>query len=526
MMNQKIMVVLAIVIIILVSIFYVVPLVGLSLLDRGTDTKTYRRGIDDWAGNYQYELLPKRGYILSYMNDGHSEEITVRGSITKWNKEMPWSGISKVKYVVYLKENVWSPYKQVSIPGAASTCLSNPNPGNFAPASNYPGYLKTYQFTIIGNDYADGAIKVELWAYFDLTPLELGGPGQKWYLMASDEAYLYSGYGSLMLPTGIEDGVQRPHDTFEIGQTVDIEVETAKGGYADSGKPWRVTLNEPYSGGITEPGSGGGVVKEEYYENDVTNGHFKFVVTAEMAQKSMASDEPYSIRIWNTLLPKGTLYVDYVDFIANCPSDVTFQGQEQSKVGETATVQLSTSVNSNTQAEISYFRVSVIYGTKNVLLPSDPTSFIWLIRTTNIPASGGSAMVSFTPTQESYVTVHAKAFDVEGRGSLRTETWTLWAYNVFEAPEDVIEDEVGQDDYGGGHTSPWLPWEPGGGNWGEVKLEDYLPIIVAIAVFVIMLIIALMPTVPIPYGMYGRIAVIILGALLAILIYLYLGGKI
>jgi len=369
-----------------------------------------------------------------------------------------------------------------------------------------------------------------LQAHFDWNQINPFDDGYKWMTFSSDEALLYSGYGGLYLPMGIEDGVDRPYDTFEIGQEVDIRVETAKGGYG-SDTPWRVTLNEPYSGDIEAfytddkyTGGSGGIVVEKFYANDVTNGHFKFTVTADMAQKSMQSNDPYTVRIWNELLPKGSLYVDFLDFIALAPSEATLESVVQSKIGDTVTVQLTASVNSETQADIDYFRVSVIYGVCGVLLPSDPNSNKWIIHTANIPASGNAATVSFIPTSESYVSVHAKAFDVEGRGSPRTEVWSIWIYADAEVPDDVVEDETGQHDYSGGHTDTWNPWDPEGGNWGEVEIEDYLPLIIAIAVFIIMLIIAFIPQIPIPFGMYGRMAVVVLGAVLAAVMYWYLGG--
>jgi len=41
-----------------------------------------------------------------------------------------------------------------------------------------------------------------------------------------------------------------------------------------------------------------------------------------------------------------------------------------------------------------------------------------------------------------------------------------------------------------------------------------------------MLIIAFIPQIPIPFGIYGRMTVVVLGAVLAMLIYWYLGGTI
>ena len=534
-MNPKIIIIaIAAVILLVAGAFFGGVMPGISIMDDGWDTvhTTYA----GCTGNPGVELLDQKGYIVSYKDDGFSEKIVATGSVEHGD----WSAAHAqyFRYTVYLKENAWSQYEKMSAE-KTSMYLTNPNPGSIPTVnwdkgggSGHIHQVAPYNFRIVGDKYNDGCIKVTLEISVDYNFFNPFDNGYEWKVVSSDEALLYSGYGGLYLPMGIEDGVDRPYDTFEIGQEVDIRVETAKGGYG-SDTPWRVTLNEPYSGDINSlytddlyTGGSGGIVVEKFYMNDVTNGHFKFTVTADMAQKSMQSSDPYTVRIWNELLPKGSLYVDFLDFIALAPSEVTLEGVDQSKIGDTVTVQLTASVNPETQADIDYFRVSVIYGVYGVLLPSDPNSNKWIIHTVNIPASGNAATVSFIPTSESYVSVHAKAFDVEGRGSPRTEVWSIWIYALVEVPDEVIEDETGQHDYSGGHTDSWLPWDPEGGNWGQVDIEDYLPLIIAIAVFIIMLIIAFIPQIPIPFGMFGRMAVVVLGAVLAAVIYWYLGGTI
>lgn len=523
-MKRIILVVIAVAI--LITVGYFVVFTPLSLLDVGTSTRNTHVGNLIGYG----ELIgprERKGFITSYMNEGFSETVTLIGKCQhKTQGTIISTGFEKYRYTVYGKENTWSSYEVLSKPGQTSRYISIPNPGEVKTSSawifggiwNCPAY----SFEVVGSKYK--ALKVIFEGYIDWNTWNPFDDGWKWRTLQVDEAYLYEGYGSLRLPTGIEDDIERPYDTFEIGETVDIRVETGKGGQTVDGTgTWRVTLNEPYSGGITEPGIGGGVVKEEYYNDDAI-GHFKFVVTEEMARKSMESTDPYTVRLWNTILPIGTLYVDFLDFIALAPSDVTCKGPEQIKVGNVATITLSASVNPSTQASLDYFRVSVIYGTSGVLLPSDWGSKLWLIHTTNIPASSGTATISFIPQKESFVTVHAKAFDTDGRGSKRTITWTLWTYADSEVPDEVIEDETGQHDYWGGKTPEYQPWDPSG--WWEDNVAEYYPLIVALAVFIIMMIIAFIPQIPIPYGMYGRLAVVTLGAVLAALIYWLMGGTI
>ena len=460
-----------------------------ALIEDGLDTISADQG--GAFGNKDRELLDSKAYILSYKDDGFSEKIVVSGTIyrTSWS----FADIHLYRYMVKLKKNAWSNYEYVSVPGQTSMYLNNPNPGSISCRGEFAGEgsgetftCVPYVFNLVGNDYADGSIKVELWGYMkhnQLNPLE----EMNWKYLASDEAYLYSGYGGLYLPRGIEDDVDRPYDTFEVGQEVDIRVETAKGGYDSESKPWRVTLNEPYGGDIDNPDDGGGVVLEKSYGNDVTNGHFKFTVTEEMAQKSMQSSEPYTIRIWNVLLPKGSLYVDFIDFISKAPGDVEFSvSGVQGKVGEKYSVGLS----ADSDIGIDYFRVSVIYGTNDVLLPSDPLSNLWLVHTTNLGSDDGRTCnqpqkIEFVPEYSSYVTVHAKAFDLEGRGSVRTRTWTMFAYEDSEVPDETIEGETGEEDYGGGETTGQLPWDPSGGNWedtGEGIEIDGLGVLIGILI--------------------------------------------
>jgi len=465
-----------------------------SLLDDGLDTKSIEKA--GCTGNPSSELLDQKAYILSYKDDGFSEKIVVSGTIKRGSWSM--AHVLKYKYIVYLKENEWSTYETVSKPGETSKYLSNPNPGNMV--SNWDGgegageiyQVPPYNFRIVGDKYSDGAIKVELYAYHDWNQLD-PFDGYNWRLFSSDEAMLYSGYGGLYLPRGVEDGEDRPYNTFEIGQEVDIRVETAKGGYGETDKPWRVTLNEPYNTDWEDwddPDEGGGVIVEKYYKNDVTNGHFKFTVTEEMAKKSMQSSDPYTIRIWNVLLPKGSLYVDFLDFIALAPSDVEFTISDiQIKVGEKCSVGLS----AESDLGIDCFRVSVIYGTNDVLLPSDPLSKLWIINTNNIGNKDGKTCsipqtIEFIPEYSSYVTVHAKAIDIEGRASVRTRTYTVWAYKVNPVPDDTIDDETGDEDYGGGQTPGAMPWDPEGGNWegtnGEPIEINWLGALISVLIVV------------------------------------------
>lgn len=500
-----IFVVVAIVLLLCGAIFTMV-LPSLSLLDNGTNTISKTHG--GVIGNKDYELIgPKdrKGFICSYMDNGLSETITCRGRLTG---EVNFPGMYKVKYLVYLKENEWSDYELVSKPGDGGTSmyLSNPNPGNFDPEY---GYLKNYEFEIMGKKYSNGAVKVELWGLIDETIWDT--TGKEWKRFAIDEAYLFQGWGGLYLPRDEDD---RPRSTFAIGETVNINVKTSYGGQAvGEGKTWRVCLKYPAS-------RGGEVFKQQDY-GDNANAYFTFTVSDDMFE--LGGDNTWQLEIYNTLIPKGTLSVDTIDILGKAPNDVSFEGAEQAKIGESTSVLLKTSVNSDTQLPIDHFKISVVYGTSDALLPSDPNSHKWIIHTTDIPANlYGSgeyrATISFKPTVESYVTVHAKAYDTEGRSSIHSRYFTLWAYEDNPVPDEVIQDEIGEGDYGGGHTDPWYSWDPAGGNWEVNGFEiNTVGIIVSILIFAGFLLAGiLIPGINKPI----RIALIIIGIALSIISYL------
>lgn len=467
-----------------------------------TSTDNYSHG---GIGGFNELLGPnnRKGYIHSYKTDGLSETIVCLGKV----KMDTWAtGImTKARYIVQGKTET-SGWETLSEPGTTSRYLSNPNPGeNIASGIKIGGTVnfKDYSFEVVGNHYK--AIRVALEGYIATHVFDF-----KWRLLQLDEANLYEGWGGLYLPFDEEN---RPRSTFEIGETVKIRVKTTYGGQAiGEGKTWRVALRDP---------NGDEVFHKDYGDNVDTgygSGAFSFDVTESMYSKS--SNNRYTIEIYNTLIPKGTMFVNTIDLVANAPGDVEFSGPVQSKVGNSVTIKMEASVNSDLQLAIDHFEVSVIYGTKDVLLPSSPSSDRWIIHTTDVSASGSgskyTASISFTPEKESYVTVHGKAYDTEGRASKHTETWTLWTYKDAEAPDEVIDDETGQDDYGGGHTDTWLPWDPSGGNWGTISNFDVMGIIIAIVIVAIFMVVGVYA----PVAHHFKALIIIIGILLAVATYI------
>jgi len=481
----------------------------LSLIQVNTTTQS--REVGGISGNPTTELIPRKGFICSYISTEFSERITAEGEIAidTWAT----GALDGARYIVYLKKDVFSPWEIVSDSGVKeytyrNDLISASNPGDVSGSGLHIGgtlFCSPYDFEIRGNDYANGAVKVELMGHINENLLEVW-KGAEWRMIASDEAYLYSGWGGLYLPTD-EDG--RPRSTFEIGEHVKIRVKTAYGAMvtSDEGKTWRIVLRDP----------NGNVYQQEDY-GDNADTYFEFDVTKNMWV--LGGDNEWQLEIFNTLVPKGTLSIDTIDFLANAPSDITFSASDQVKVGDPINIELTATINPDTQVEIDYFRTSAIYGTSTVLLPSDPLDNQWIFPPTEVtPSQSGNKYtynLKLIPEHRSYVTIHAKAVDVEGRSSLHTKTFTFWAYDDVPADDDDIDEETGENDYGGGHTNPWYPPVEPDPYVVNLPRFNLIGFIVAIAIVGIFVVIALLPQIPFPY----KAVVIVAGVIIAVVVYL------
>jgi hypothetical protein len=501
-MNRNMMLILLVVAGLLIAAFSGVLPLEIYNLNTTTDNKEYGglRGVGEMIGPNG-----RKGFITSYMENGLSETVTLQSTVAldTW----AWAIANAYHYEVYGKKDQWGSWEKLSVPGSTSQYISTPNPG----VISFTGFqvevggskdLQVYSFEFVGNVYK--AIRTELYVNCKngLNPLDPFTPR----LIQRDEAYLYEGWGGLYLPTGT-DG--RPRSTFEIGETVNIDVQTTYGGYTvgENAKTWRVALIEPAD-------VGGNEIKHQDYGDNVRS-HFTFTVTADMFKTN--SNNRYRIEIYNTLLPQGTLNVNTIDILAKAPSDVTFSGvPTKVSINTPVAVTVSANVNAQTQLPISFFEISVIYGGNNVLLPTSPTDPKWIIPTTDIQASGNQATFTITPTMQSYVTIHAKAYDTEGRASQHTRYSTFYAYTGTAPPDDTIPD-VGEGDYGGGHFAPWWPWEP----FGEWEI-DYQMTFMLIAVIIFLIGAMAAALLPLPYQV--KIFIVILGALAAVVFYYIMNG--
>lgn len=480
----------------------IIPTTNTDNIDRGSF-----KGVGELLGP-----LSRKGYIVSYKQDGLSETIVAQGTAKITDEWLGRSGMTKFRYKVYGKTDAGASWEAISVPGQTSKYVSNPNPGEKTISGTQLGGTKTfesYSFNIVSDHYE--AIKVIFQGYINwdvLNPFE----GYKWMNLQVDYAYLYPGWGGLYLPE--RNGV--PVSTFEIGETVNIGVLTTYGGQTvGEGKTWRVALIEPAD-------RGGEEIKHQDYGDNVDS-YFSFEITEDMF--STSSTNEYKVKIYNTLIPKGSLLVHSIDVLAKAPGDVKIESDNiQVKIGSNIDVVLSAEINEETQLPIDYFRVSVIYGANDVLLPGDYWSDRWIVHTTSFDASKVSGSkyqttVSFTPDKESYVTVHAKAVDTEGRASEHTKVFTIWCYKDNAAPDDVIDDETGEDIYDGGHTSDWWSvWDASSGNWPESFQISLIGVAVSLIVFTVIAIIAMLW---VPGGMNIKLLVVLLGAVISVLLYIF-----
>jgi hypothetical protein len=469
-----------------------------------TTTINYEHGGFSGSG----ELLgpnARSGYIMSYMHQGLSETIVVSGKINIGT----WAAgsINSYHYVVYGKQTPWGSWEVLSKPGSTSTYISTQNPGRKSiDGLQFGGSYNadSYSFELVGNTYR--AIRVDFICNSKnvfLNPLE------PWTekIFQRDEAYMYEGWGGLYLP---KDSSGTPRSTFEIGEHVNIGVETTYGGYSvgEGGETWRVVMNYPED-------RGGGIFKEQNY-GDNTISQFTFSVSADMF--STSSNNLYQIRIFNTLLPQGTLNVNTIDFIAKAPSDVLFSNAPHTvNSGNPVSVTLSATVNEQTQLSIESFEISVYYGSYQSLLPTNPNDPRWIIPTTHVSAINNQYVLSFTPVESSYVTILAKAYDGQGRSSNQTRYWSLYCYSGATPPEDVID--TGDGFYGGGYFDPWLPWQPGG-TW-EID-QSTINILISVIVFLGVVIFVVLS----PFPQNVKILLLVLGFVLAFIIWFYLNGGI
>jgi len=471
------------------------------------------------------------GFIVSWREDGYSETISIAGKLVLYNDPIiEYPGIQKYKYEVYGHDKYTGDWDLLSSPAFTSMYLTNLNPGvitftgstGLSEGAEY-NFPETYDFEMIGNLY-DG-IKAKLYIYVDWDLMNPWDDGPYWTLLQEDRAYLYESIGGLYFDT---DTSGRPINTYEIGETGRIKVKTTYGGQTvgEENKPWRVIMNYPAD-------RGGGIFKQQDF-GDMVTAYFSFTVTEDMFKTT--SNNEYTITLYNTILPQALIITHTIDLKAKAPGDVVFYGPQSVENGNSISVTMTAIVSSNTQLPIEYFRAGAYYGTMDSSIPTTPTSNRWIIQITDfreISESGDeySATMLIDSSRiksdyEGYITIWAVAYDTQGRSSLHNQKYTINIWKPAsdggggEPPPDMIDDETGQHDDYGGHTEPWLPWDPNkGGNWDDDDKETFnlLKIIVMIIIIALSIVIAFFY--PIPGGHIGKAIVIFVGIAIAVIIY-------
>lgn len=520
---QKIVVVGIVVALVIVGIFAGV-LPGLSILgDEGFETQSkWVHGI--YVGNPDSEMLVsitdanRKGFITSYIDAsqgvaGDSETIVVAGN---YKVEFGLAVINAYKYVVKVKDSLYGSWHIVSEPGHTENWISKENPGKLDPVMGTGGSMRhcePYVFAIRGPK--EGGIRVELWGYFDpngINPFDTW----EWKLMSSDQAMLVSGISGMWLPPRPEGGYQ---STFEIGETVKIDVETGIGAPdldvdARAGqKTWKLELKKP--DGTSYTGQNFPRMLQDHFQGQVT-----FTINSDMF--TLGGNNRYTLRLFNTLLEKGSLQISTIDIRAKRPNTPTITPECGLSVQVPATIRvdLTATCNTETQLPITSFGVMVWYGMGTDLAPGSWGDDRWILRETFVTASNNKATFTIDVSSPNrYFTIIAYAHDSDGRDS-DTEYYQIKTYAEDEPDEeDLIEEGGGQESYGGGTTGETTP-----ADYYEAEVIDYTALIIAIIVFFAFLFVGLLA--PLPYGIYGKILVIIIGAVLAVVIYFLLRGAI
>ena len=505
----------------------------LSIGSGGLDTVCDNE--NHWAIEGYGELIGPRnrdGFIRSFVSTGYSESISIRGTMIV-EDVLCRAGADLYKYVVELREIATGDWIIAAQPPTGNTITDMSM--NCPPVRDVGYYLQNtgpyampypYEFEVIGNDY--DAIKCELWVKINadvLNPWSFNG----WKVLQTDYAYLYSGIGGLYYHDTDEELSETPtaRQTYEVGETVEISVHTGYGGQTIAGsdetshtgifgnqRTWQVMLRRPED--LEDSNLAGTIIDEltQTYD-DNQHGTFSFEITEDMYDTN--SNNEYSVEIYNVWQDMGALNVYAIDILGNAPSSVTFYADYQTEVGKKCTVSFDAIPNPLTGKPIQSFRVAVIYGTHQNLIPaSGPSDPIWLIYKTDVPATNSGGYVTFTPIKEDYITVFANAQDSEGRTNLYPSCWTLWAYEGQPAPTGIIQDYVGFHWYEGGGSPWWQPTKPTG-FWNNLEPGTQALLMAVITFATFLFLGSFLPK-------NQKIIAIIIGVIVAVIVYYWVSG--
>lgn len=499
-------------------LFYGIPAMDI-LGSQGTKTKSYWVGTI--VGNSKEELIVgRKGFILSFRPDAYSEQITVQGVIRK-------VGLSPAKvgdyymYKVYIgTKDHWHEVLSDKVHESYIRIDSGKCKDKFYGGFYQEFNCKALSFSILGNPFNTDVIglRVELWAQTKENAFNPFEPF-KWRRLASDQAYLYCGKSTLK--------VQGTQNTFEIGETVRLRVTTSAGGRTvgeTTDKTWILKLYKP--DGTEYVGNG-----FPKYLPDWFDGIVEFKITPDMWNPH--GSNTYHIKVYNTLLEKGTYDIDVIDVKAKAPSNVSIDTScgFSASVNEPITVTLTAKVNPQTQLPISYFKVWIWYGTHTDLMPP-AGSDRWIkreemISSHQVDSTTYQGKFTFTPSQgDRWITIAAKAYDEENRASLAMKYYQLYVTSPSQpAPsdEEIINQGGGTGNYTGGSTEETLPDFGGkiGSHFesvGEGDLSAILLLIMGLMIVIFSIIIAFIA----PVHPYLKILIMVVGLVVTLLLWYFL----
>jgi len=305
--------------------------------------------------------------------------------------------------------------------------------------------------------------------------------------ICDDETYLASGEGEITIEStnAVEiAGTETTEETqiiytkyvYEEGLTVDISIDAGYSGAslnpsdAGYGKGWTLSIYD--SKGLNR--------HSENIPDDVRGYSVPYTIPSGAFIINDPNANEWRVVLKNTLFDQSETRLFVIDKYEYMPGQVIIT-TDKSSYKQWETVQVTLEATAKEGSSISYFKAWAKYTSAGSVDYASPAR--------NYPAqhvSGSSYKATFSFQLEKgdvYVYLRSHAIDSEGRAGVEGE---LKIYS-----EQAVE-----------------------------PLPNYLNLIIGILVFVLFAIIAW--RFPIPFGIYGKIAIVVLGAVLAVLIYYYL----
>lgn len=557
---KKLIMGIAVVALLIGAVFFV-TVTPLSMYGTGlvlnTDTQNFGRfrGV---TGITTSEFVDEDLYVTSWQPDGRSIKVVCSGSAT-YEKGYAGSGwIGKYWYVVEMKDQnqdwteiIWKGnYNRDVVHFTQGDCLEkkfpgiqygNPTDDWACPSSDTTLTGESIAFYVKGIHV--GGIRVKLMMKFRYW--EGWSNVVKTKEILHDEAYLISGAGDL--------AIVGEQTVYEEGDTITFEVDTGYSGTTQgtSGEGWELRVYN----------SDGNEVKTWNIADDKRNLRKSYTIPDD-AYKLHGSNI-WKVELWNVLFNQKetefyTIGLGMMEQIPGIPV-ISFDKTVYEQ-GDTCTVAMISEPNPLGRDAIYEFYVKAYWqghiGSTYVYGPAF------------VSASGNSATVSFTLADgDKYLIVEASAWDApSGQGGLMSETGKSMVYvkdanpepdtftlNVFVRhegelvsdaivdcgsktittdtsgkaifiglPEDTYDVKAKKTGLGSGSETIDL-YEDSSITITLTKDDgeiDYLAIGIALIVFALFAVAAIF----VPGGIYVKLIVIILGAILAIILYLFLGG--